>query len=137
MSQIPLDEIIFETAYLIIKLNTLYNTYVFTSSRIAREIANSKNIKPTFFPKIHKKIRDLLKEWAGQEICVFLSQTKLGHSRRTKAVYKFTDQGLRKLKKYLAASFFSQTASVEKISNPIFPSRSKLIERIRGKLLTI
>ncbi len=137
MNQILIDNIIFETTYFIIKLHTLYNNYVFTSSRIAREIIKSKNIKTTFFSKIHKKIRELLKNWADQEICVFLSQTKLGHSRKTKAVYKFTDHGIKKLKKYLAASIIFQTANNKKSYSPLFPSRNKLINKIRERILTL
>ncbi|WEU40563.1 MAG: hypothetical protein OdinLCB4_001130 [Candidatus Odinarchaeum yellowstonii] len=136
MSGIYSEDLEFETASFIIKLNTLYNNYVFTSSRITQEVIKSKNIKTTFFPKIHKKIRSILNEWSKQEICMFLSQTKLGHSRRTKAIYKFTEHGIKKLKKYLISTQILQSKN-NRTFTPLFSSRNHLINKLREKLLKI
>ncbi|MEM2110202.1 MAG: hypothetical protein QW327_06965 [Candidatus Odinarchaeota archaeon] len=136
MVQLNLDDVKLDAARFIIKLNNLYNNYVFTSSRIAQEITKSKNIKITFFPKIHKTIRELLREWSKQQICIFLSQTKLGHSRRTKAIYKFTEHGLMKLKKYLISEAIHQTLT-GKLSHPSFPSRTQIINKLQAKFLEL
>jgi len=136
MVELTLDDIKLDAARFIIKLNNLYNNYVFTSSRIAQEITKSKNIKITFFPKIHKKIRELLREWSYQQICIFLAQTKLGHSRRTKTVYKFTEHGITKLKKYLISEAIHQTI-IGKSSHPVFPTRSQIINKLCERILQL
>lgn len=137
MSEYPISDIKVEIIRFILKLNLLYNNHVFTSSRIAQEIIKSKGVKKTFFPKIHRVVREILSEWSKQEICVFLSQTKLGHSRKTKAIYNFTKTGLTKLKTYVISEVAKSITANKRSDESLFLPRKQIISRLSGRVVIV
>ncbi|MHA1409946.1 MAG: hypothetical protein ACTSQY_06520 [Candidatus Odinarchaeia archaeon] len=123
-------------AKLIIKLNTLYNSHVFTSSRITKEVMKDKKFRKTLFPKVHKSIKKLLKQWSSKNLCVYIYSSKLGRSRKTKEIYQFSEEGITKLKKQVILETFNHIASNKKSSHGFFPTRQQITQRIHEKKLS-
>jgi hypothetical protein len=121
----------------VLKLNSLYNNHVFTSSRIAKEIMKDKEFKKTLFPKVHKELRLLLKDWSKEGICTFIYNSKLGRSRRTKAIYQFTKSGITKLKKLILFDTADKIRLNKKDRLRFFLPRKQLTRIIQERNLLI
>ena len=131
MVVIQLDTVKYITVRFILRLYHLYHNHVFTSSRISKEVLKTLNLPRSYFPKIHKIVRLILSEWADEDVCVFISQTSLCKSKKTKETYQFTDEGVNKLRQELVDGALS---SIQLKQHPIFEpeiKRSDITYRLR------
>ncbi|MHA1754525.1 MAG: hypothetical protein ACTSYR_03300 [Candidatus Odinarchaeia archaeon] len=113
----------------ILKLNHLYHSHVFTSARIANEIIKVKNIKKTYFPKVHKIVKNILDDWHHKGICSFINKTKLGRSRKTKVIYQFSESGINQLKKELITAALNTIKKRKRGAFISFINRKHIIEK--------
>lgn len=94
----------------IIRTNSRYFSNVFPSTQLAKVVLDKLDEKKTKFPIIHKIIREILKQWEKNNLCIHVTTTKYSKSRtKTKEVYRFHQGGLNELKKEIIS------ASIERI----------------------
>ncbi|MHA1311159.1 MAG: hypothetical protein ACTSWR_03315 [Candidatus Helarchaeota archaeon] len=88
-------------AEFIVKNNSKWNSNDFPSSQITKVILKLLISDNITFPVMHRIIKEILKEWESQKICDYLQTTKYGHCRKTKEIYRFSSEGINKLKEFI------------------------------------
>ncbi|MHC1591864.1 MAG: hypothetical protein ACXQS8_07250 [Candidatus Helarchaeales archaeon] len=85
----------------IVSVNSKWQSNDFPSSSVAKTLLKVFKEKQTRFPIIHKMVKTILKNWEAQGICDHISTTKYAHCRKTKEIYRFDDEGFKKLKELI------------------------------------
>jgi len=84
----------------IVANNSKWNSNDFPSSQIAKVILKLLK-KDIHFPIMHRMVKEILKIWEKEKICKYITTTKFGHCRKTKDIYRFEDEGIKRLKEML------------------------------------
>lgn len=83
----------------ITRVNSKYRANEFTSSQLAKTIMTTAQIGKTGFPIVHRIVKDFLRTWDEQGLCTHVSLTKYSRCRKTKDTYRFTEKGLKEIKR--------------------------------------
>jgi hypothetical protein len=82
----------------IIGVNSKWNSDNFPSTQLAKVVLNITGQSKRDFASIHRLVREILTEWEEKSFCQYVTTTKYAHCRKTKMVYYFHPDGLKKLK---------------------------------------
>jgi hypothetical protein len=82
----------------ILSVNSKFHSNTFPTTQLAKILMNKLKFKQTQYPIIHKVIREIFKKWEDQDLCKYISTSKAGRNRRTKDIYKFTEEQINVLK---------------------------------------
>lgn len=85
----------------IIGVNSKWNSDNFPSTQLAKVVLNVTGQPKRDFSSMHRLIREILMGWEKDEICKYITTTKYAHCRKTKMVYYFPSEGLKKIKEML------------------------------------
>ncbi|MHA1268657.1 MAG: hypothetical protein ACTSPY_02615 [Candidatus Helarchaeota archaeon] len=88
-------------AQYIVANNSKWNSNDFPSSQIAKVILRLFKSQDISFPIIHRIVKEILKDWKNKNLCNYIMTTKYGHCRKTKDIYRFNSNGIKKLKEML------------------------------------
>ncbi|MHA1264237.1 MAG: hypothetical protein ACTSRS_03300 [Candidatus Helarchaeota archaeon] len=86
----------------IIGVNSKWHSDNFPSTQLAKVVLNVTNRSRREFSSIHRIIREILKDWEeNRGFCRYITTTKYAHCRRTKNIYHFPSDGLKKMKELI------------------------------------
>lgn len=86
----------------VVGVNSKWHSYDFPSSQLAKMVLKILIRPNTKFSITHKIIKEILKKWENNEICLYITTTKYAHCRgKTKIIYRFTDSGIKKIKELI------------------------------------
>jgi hypothetical protein len=85
----------------IVGVNSKWNSDNFPSTQLAKVVLNVTGQPKREFSSMHRLIREILMNWEKEEICKYVTTTKYAHCRKTKMVYYFPPEGLKKIKEML------------------------------------
>lgn len=105
--------------YLIETYNKFKST-VFPTTQIAKVLMNKLNKKKSQFAIIHKIVRELMMKYEKEEICTKIEIKRNMESKRTKTIYKFSEEGFKVLKSKIIG--FNIKNIEGKISNEFEPA---------------
>ncbi|NHI93164.1 MAG: hypothetical protein EAX96_11730 [Candidatus Lokiarchaeota archaeon] len=86
------------TGEYIVSVNSKWSSNDFPSSQLAKMILKILNKGKTNFSVFHRLVKEILKEWEVEHICSYVTTTKYAHSRKTKMIFRFDEEGIKKLK---------------------------------------
>ena len=85
----------------ILRVNSRYRSQEFPSTQVAKILLKQLGNRDSF-ATTHRLVRDILREWDEKRgWCQKIAVTKYGHCRKTKTVYRFSEEGLQALKQRL------------------------------------
>lgn len=82
----------------IIGVNSKWNSDNFPSTQLTKVVLNITGQGKSEFSSMHRLIREILIVWQKNGFCQHVTTTKYAHCRKTKMVYYFPPDGLKKLK---------------------------------------
>ncbi|MHA1301660.1 MAG: hypothetical protein ACTSO9_19745 [Candidatus Helarchaeota archaeon] len=86
----------------VVSVNSKWYSYEFPSSQLAKLVLKILNKPSTKFSITHRLVKEILKKWEKQEICIYITTTKYSHCRgKTKEIYRFTDSGFKRIKELI------------------------------------
>ncbi|MHA1799679.1 MAG: hypothetical protein ACTSVY_14625 [Candidatus Helarchaeota archaeon] len=86
------------TGEYIVSVNSKWSSNDFPSSQLAKMILKVLNKEKTNFSIFHRLVKEILKKWQKQGLCNYITTTKYAHSRKTKMIFRFDEEGIKKLK---------------------------------------
>lgn len=89
----------------VLRVNSRFHSKDFPSTQIAKIIVSKLNIEKTRYSFFHKAIRIILSKWTGEGLCERVQETASKSAKKTKEIFRFTEDGLEKLK----AKFIDQS----------------------------
>jgi hypothetical protein len=118
--------------------NSKWHSNDFPSSQIAKTILGLFKTDEISFPVMHRIVKEILKTWEDENLCIYIRTTKYGHCRKTKDIYRFNDESINKLKEILIHHNINiiKDPNIDKIKAPgkkkdVMKSRKSIIEEIR------
>ncbi len=85
----------------IVGVNSRWNSDNFPSTQLAKVVLNITGQSKSDFSSMHRLIREILMNWEKEKICDYVTTTKYAHCRKTKMIYYFPPEGLKKIKAML------------------------------------
>jgi len=85
----------------IIGVNSKWNSDNFPSTQLAKVVLDITGQSKNDFSLTHRLIREILTGWEEKGFCQYVTTTKYAHCRKTKVVYYFHPEGLKKIKEML------------------------------------
>jgi len=85
----------------IIGVNSKWHSDNFPSTQLAKVVLNITGRSKKDFSSTHRIIREILKEWEKKGFCEYVMTTKYAHCRKTKMIYHFPANGLKKIKEMI------------------------------------
>ncbi len=85
----------------IIGVNSKWHSDVFPSTQLTKVVLNITRRSRSDFSSTHRLIREILKDWEKLGYAEYVTTTKYAHCRKTKMIYHFPMEGLRKLKELI------------------------------------
>jgi DNA-binding PadR family transcriptional regulator len=119
----------------ITKVNSRYRGNEFTSSQLVKIIMTKTESEKTRFPVIHRFVKEILRKWENEGLCIYITRTKYSRCRRTKDTYRFSDKGLVELKKQAIEGTMETIRKSELTTTPIMRARDHIIEDRLEELL--
>ncbi len=117
----------------ILSVNSKFHSNTFPTTQLAKILMNKLKFKQTQYPIIHKVIREIFKKWEAEDLCKYISTSKAGRNRRTKDIYKFTEEQINVLKAKLIetsiAEISDETLDPKKDVQQML-SREEILKRI-------
>ena len=117
----------------ILSVNKKFHSNTFPTTQLAKIIMSRLKFKQTQYPIIHKVTREIFKRWESQDLCKYISTAKAGRNRKTKDIYKFTEEQIAILKgKRIEASIaeISEDSLDSKKDIQQMLSRDEILSRI-------
>ncbi|HUY01095.1 MAG TPA: hypothetical protein VMV49_16165 [Candidatus Deferrimicrobium sp.] len=85
----------------IIGVNSKWHSDNFPSTQLTKVVLNITGRSRRDFSSTHRLIREILKEWEDNGVCEYITTTKYAHCRKTKMIYHFPMNGLKKIKEMI------------------------------------
>ena len=86
------------TGEYVLSVNSKWGSNDFPSSQLAKMILKILEKEKTNFSVFHRLVKEILKKWEKDGISEYVTTTKYAHSRKTKMIFRFDDEGIKKLK---------------------------------------
>jgi hypothetical protein len=120
----------------IVGVNSKWHSDNFPSTQLTKVVLNVTKRPRRDFSSTHRLVREILKEWDNSEICEYVTTTKYAHCRKTKMIYYFPTNGLKKIKEMIIEHHIEFIKNWEKWEsyvkmNDIMQTRDKIVELIQ------
>jgi hypothetical protein len=103
----------------IIGVNSKWNSDNFPSTQLAKVVLNVTGQPKKDFSSMHRLVREILMDWE-KGICNYVTTTKYAHCRKTKMVYYFPPEGLKKIKEMLIDQHLDLIKNWDLLKNEMF-----------------
>ncbi len=120
----------------IVGVNSKWHSDNFPSTQLTKVIISITGRNKRDFSSTHRLVREILKEWEEKGFCEYVTTTKYAHCRKTKMIYHFSSNGLKKVKEMIIdqhINFIKNWDSWEDFISKdenIMKSRDKIIDLI-------
>jgi hypothetical protein len=85
----------------IVGVNSKWHSDNFPSTQLTKVVLSVTRRSKRDFSSTHRIIREILKDWESLEYCQYITTTKYSHCRKTKMIYHFPANGLKKIKEMI------------------------------------
>ncbi|MHA1357853.1 MAG: hypothetical protein ACTSQI_03120 [Candidatus Helarchaeota archaeon] len=85
----------------IIGVNSKWHSDNFPSTQLTKVVLSITRRSKKDFSSTHRLIREILKDWESSGYCTYITTTKYAHCRKTKMIYHFPADGLKKIKEMI------------------------------------
>ncbi|GAB4305444.1 MAG: hypothetical protein Kow0069_01230 [Promethearchaeota archaeon] len=122
----------------IIRVNSKYFSNVFPSTQLTKVVLGKLQERKTKFPIVHRIVREILKRWEQEGVCIHVTTTKYSKSRtKTKEVYKFHRGGLQVLKDLIIQSTIDKIKGEidkEQVPTDSLKTREEILEEFNREI---
>ena len=85
----------------VVGVNSKWHSDNFPSTQLTKVVLNITRRGKKDFSSTHRLIREILKDWEKLDYTEYVTTTKYAHCRKTKMIYYFPANGLKKLKELI------------------------------------
>jgi len=116
----------------IIGVNSKWHSDNFPSTQLTKVVINITGRGKRDFSSTHRIIREILKDWGERGICQYIATTKYAHCRKTKMIYYFPENGMKKIKEMIIDRHIDFIKNWDKWESYV---NRKLVMKTREKII--